>query len=404
MLIKMSLRKLSDLKKPALEGKRALVRVDFNVPLEEGRIVNDDRIKKALPTIKYLLDNGAAVVICTHLGRPAGRATPEFSVAPIAAHLAKLLGQAVQTASDCTGEAVQKAKQMLKPGEILMLENTRFHTAETENEHAFAKDLATGCDLFVSDAFGTVHRAHASTVGVAHFLPAYAGLLVEREVEILAKALKSAERPFVLVAGGAKIDTKIGVIRHFLKKADAILVGGGLANTFLYAAGYEVGKSLCEKDKKNLAESILTESAEFGDKLKLPMDATVASEISPTAQTLNKKNVEITAEDMILDIGLETEKNFIEHLKSAKMIVWNGPLGLSEHEIFAHGTRRIAEAIAGSQALTVIGGGDTIEAIERFGISEDRFTHVSTGGGAMIEFLEGKILPGLAILKEAKTF
>lgn len=396
----MPLKKLSSLEKEHLQGKKVLLRVDFNVPLKEGKVMDATRIKKTLPTINYLLKNGSSVIIMTHIGRPKGRFVDDLSTAPIATELSKMINRPVIEANDCIGAEVSKLKQELKQGEILMLENTRFHTAEKENTRDFSRELAEHCDLFIQDAFASVHRGHASTVGVAHFLPSYAGLLVEREAEVLSEITKNDEHPFVLVTGGAKIDTKIGVIRHFLKTADSILVGGGLANTFLYASGFEVGASLCEKNKTDLAQEILADSESMGGKLHIPIDTIVAKEISSNADFNNKQNDLIMEDDIMLDIGVVTQDYFLECIKNAKVIVWNGPMGLFEHDIFAQGTKRIARAIADSDAMTVIGGGDTIEAINRFNISEDSFTHVSTGGGAMIEFLEGKILPGLSVLKD----
>lgn len=397
--INMPLRKLSSLSKKDLENKKVLLRVDFNVPLENGKVVDDQRIRATLPTINFLLKNNAAVIICTHIGRPNGRSVDEFRTNAVAQRLGELLNKPVKKIDDCIGEEVKKAKDELKTGEILMLENTRFHTAEEENVRDFAKDLASECDLFVQDAFGTVHRAHGSTVGVAHFLPAYGGLLIEKEVEMLSKALKNPEHPLVVVMGGAKIDTKIGVIRHYLKIADTILVGGGIANTFLYAQGHEVGESLCEKDRMEEAQEIMAESDELGDKLKLPLDVIVAKEADEHAEFFNKSNEGVSPSDKILDIGEMTVKFYENFIKNAKMIIWNGPMGLFEVDLFANGTKAIAKAIADSPAQTILGGGDTLEAVARFNIPEEKYSYISTGGGAMIEFLEGKVLPGLSVLR-----
>ena len=399
-LNKMPLKKLSDLKKKDLQGKKVLLRVDFNVPIENGKIINDKRIRAALPTIDYLLDNGSAVIIATHLGRPSGRIIDDLRTTPLAKKLEGLIKKPIKKVDDCIGKEVLEAKNNLKPGEILVLENTRFHTGEKENVRDFSKQLAEACDLFVQDAFGTVHRGHASTVGVAHFLPSYAGLLVEKEVKVLSEAVKNREHPMVLVTGGAKIETKIGVIRHFLKTADSVLVGGGIANTFLYAQGYEVGESLCEKDRMEQAQEMLAESEEQGGKLKLPIDVIVSKEIAHDAEFFDMPVENVSTSDKILDIGEMSQKMYIEIIKKAKMIIWNGPMGLFEYDIFAGGTKEICKAIANSSAKTIIGGGDTIEAIDRFNIPENKFSHISTGGGAMIEFLEGKVLPGLSVLKE----
>lgn len=395
----MPLKKLTSLKKDDLKNKKVLMRVDFNVPIENGKVVNDERIIQALGTIKYIIENEAALVICSHLGRPKGNISEEFRLDPVAFRLGELLGQEVKKVDDCIGPEAELGKQNLKSGEILLLENTRFHTGETENTREFSRSLASGCDLFVEDAFGSIHRAHASTVGVAHLLPSYLGFLIEKEVEILSKVLKNPEKPLCLIMGGAKIGTKIGVIRHFLKTADSILIGGGLANTFLYAQGFEIGDSLCEKTEVELARELLEESEKLGGKIKLPVDVITAKDIHENADFFNVSNENVGTGDKILDIGKDSIKFFSHYINNAKTIIWNGPMGLFEREIFSAGTREIAQAIAKSNSQSIIGGGDTTEAIDNFGIAREKYFHISTGGGAMLEFLEGKILPGLSVLK-----
>lgn len=402
----MKIQKLSFLDPQKIAGKKALVRVDFNVPLENGIIQDDSRIRAALPTIQFLLDNGAGVVLMSHLGRPKGSVVEEFRLDHIAVRLSELLGKEVKKVSDCIGEEVLKAKRNLVPGSVLLLENTRFHLAETENIMPFAKELASECDFFVQDAFGCVHRAHASTEGVAHFLPSLMGFLLEKEITMLSKIFEEKKAPLTLVIGGAKIDTKIGVIRNFLKIADNILIGGGLANTFLFAKGEEIRGSLCEKDKAKLALQILQEAGEEKCRIVLPKDFLVATEVSEHASVRN-----VVAEDggahedeKILDIGEASRAHFGEILKESQMIVWNGPVGLFEFAPFEKGTKAIAEQMAETSAITIVGGGDSVDAIHRFGIPEERFSHVSTGGGAMLEFLEGKALPGISVLRDRPEF
>jgi len=393
----MNLQTLQDAK---VEGKTVLLRVDYNVPLEDGEIANDTRIKESLPTIQYLLKEGAKIIIMSHLGRPKGEIREDLRLTPVAERLAALIKHPVIKVNNCIGEEVEKAVDAMNIGDILMLENTRFHPEEKKNDFMFSKTLASYADIFVSDAFGTVHRAHASTVGVAEHIPAYAGFLIEREIKALSPLLHNPEKPLVLVMGGAKIDTKIGVMKNYLDKADKILVGGGIANTFIKARGFDVGKSLCQGDKLEVAQGILLETQKEGAdcEIVIPEDVIVADKISDDAITADAKLTGIEGEMMILDIGNESLSKFLNILDEAKTVIWNGPLGLYEKEPFENGTRKVAEKIANINAKTYLGGGDTIDAINRFGQTKESFTHVSTGGGAMLEFLEGKELPGIQAL------
>ena len=378
-----------------VKNKRVLVRVDFNVPLDEKQQITDDtRIVAALPTIRYLLEQGAAVILMSHLGRPKGQPKPEFSLATVAKRLSELLGRPVRMAQDCVGPAVQQAVADLKPGEVLLLENLRFHAEETKNDPAFARQLASLADLYVNDAFGAAHRAHASTEGVARDLPSAAGFLLEKELDFLGKAVQSPERPFVAILGGAKISDKIGVIDSLLGKVDKLLIGGGMANTFLKAQGYDIAESLVEDDSLDSARALIQQGK---DKLVLPIDIVVADSFANDAQ---KRVVEVDAVPAgwrILDIGPETVKTFREILNQAKTVVWNGPMGVFEFPEFAQGTFALAQTLAELQATTIIGGGDSAAAVEQSGLA-DKMTHISTGGGASLEFLEGKILPGVAAL------
>ena len=397
----MSIRKISSLEKEDLTNKKVLMRVDFNVPLDQGKVSDQSRIEKTLKTINFLLEKKAALVLCTHLGRPKGKFKEHLRLDPVAKKLASILKRPIIKMSDSLGDKVQKAKKNLKSGEIMLLENTRFHIEEMENNINYAQELALHCDLFVQEAFGSIHRKHSSTVGVAKILPSYVGFLVEKEVKILSKILKNPQKPFVLIMGGAKIDTKIEVIDHFLEKADHILIGGGLANTFLNAKGYQVGQSLCQKEKASLAKKLLEKSAQKGNKIILPQDLAISKNPSTEKKFKAKKNVtlhEIKENDLIFDIGEKTQEKFKEIIAQAETIVFNGPMGFFEEKIFENGTRTIIENIASNKGLKVIGGGDSIEAIDRFKIAKDNFSHISTGGGAMLEFLEGKILPGLGVL------
>ncbi|MCI6973035.1 MAG: phosphoglycerate kinase [Clostridiales bacterium] len=383
----------------AVSGKKVLLRCDFNVPQnkETGEITSDKRIKAALPTIKYLLDNGAAVIACSHLGKPKGEWKPKLSLAPVAEHLSKLLDRPVIFANDIIGEDAKAKDAALKPGEIMLLQNLRYDIREEKNDPEFAKELASLADIYVSDAFGTVHRAHASTAGVAAYLPAYAGLLVLKELSVMGKALEEPARPFVAVLGGAKVSDKIGVINNLLSKADTIIIGGGMAYTFIKAMGYEIGKSLLEEDKLDYARSMIEKAKEKNVKLLLPVDTAVGSEFAPDCERKVVKVSEIPADWMGMDIGPETIKLFSDAVKSAATVVWNGPMGVFEFDAFAQGTEAMAKALAESGAVTIVGGGDSAAAVEKLGYA-DKMTHISTGGGASLEFLEGLELPGVACL------
>ena len=383
----------------AVSGKKVLLRCDFNVPQnkETGEITSDKRIKAALPTIKYLLDNGAAVIACSHLGKPKGEWKPKLSLAPVAEHLSKLLDRPVIFANDIIGEDAKAKAAALKPGEIMLLQNLRYDIREEKNDPEFAKELASLADIYVSDAFGTVHRAHASTAGVAAYLPAYAGLLVLKELSVMGKALEEPARPFAVVLGGAKVSDKIGVINNLLSKADTIIIGGGMAYTFIKAMGYEIGKSLLEEDKLDYARSMIEKAKEKNVKLLLPVDTAVGSEFAPDCERKVVKVSEIPADWMGMDIGPETIKLFSDAVKSAATVVWNGPMGVFEFDAFAQGTEAMAKALAESGAVTIVGGGDSAAAVEKLGYA-DKMTHISTGGGASLEFLEGLELPGVACL------
>ena len=384
------------------EGKRVFVRVDFNVPVDDnGKITDDRRIAAAIPTIKYLSDKGAKVILASHFGRPKGKVNDKYRLDEIAKRLSELMNKPVIKVNDCIGDEPKAAIEKMKNGEILLLENVRFYAQEEENEDNFAKSLASLADLYVNDAFGTAHRAHASTAGITKFLPiAAAGFLMEKELSIMGKALTNPERPFVAILGGAKVSDKIGVIRNLLGKVDTLIIGGGMAYTFLKSQGYEIGKSLLEADKIDLAKELLQEAKNKNVKLILPVDVVIADEFKPDA---NKKTVsvrEIPADWQALDIGPETVKIFTAEIANAKTVIWNGPMGVFEFEAFAAGTRMIAKALADNkQATTIIGGGDSAAAVEQMGFA-DKVTHVSTGGGASLEFLEGIELPGVAALTD----
>ncbi|HGY54623.1 MAG TPA: phosphoglycerate kinase [Caldithrix abyssi] len=387
------------------KNKKALVRCDFNVPLDENRRITDDRrIVAALPTIKKIIKDGGSAILCSHLGRPKGQVKEEMRLSPVADRLQELLAQQVVMAKDCVGPEVQEAKNALPPGHILLLENLRFHKEETENDPEFARELASGADVFVNDAFGTAHRAHASTVGVTdYFDQCAAGYLIEKELKYLGQAIENPRRPMVAVLGGAKISGKIDVIKNLFDKVDALIIGGGMAYTFFKAMGYEIGDSLLEEDKVALAGEILKTAKDKAVDFLLPVDIKIADRFDNDANTDFVSREKIPAGFMGLDIGPETIKLFSEKIESAKTIVWNGPLGVFEMPNFAEGTRKIAEAIARATekgAISVIGGGDSAAAVSKFGM-DDRFSHISTGGGASLEFLEGKELPGIAALTEA---
>ena len=381
-----------------LKGKKVLVRCDFNVPMDEDKNITDNaRIVAALPTIKYLLENECKVILCSHLGRPKGEFKPEFSLKPVAKELSKLLGQEVIMAEDVIGEDANKKANNLQSGEVLLLENVRFHREETDNEPEFAKKLASLADIYVNDAFGAAHRAHASTAGVADYLPAVSGFLIEKELKVLGDAVNNPQRPFVAILGGAKVSDKIGVIDSLLDKVDTLMIGGGMAYTFFKAQGYNVGNSLCEVEKVDLALEAMGKAKQKGVKLLLPVDTKIGKEFKPDTESKTVAWTEIPDGWEGFDIGEKTIEMFKEELQSAKTVIWNGPLGLFEFDQFAIGTNAIAETLAKLNATTIIGGGDSAAAVKKAKL-EDKMTHISTGGGASLEFLEGKKLPGIECL------
>ncbi len=381
-----------------VKGKKVLVRCDFNVPMDENQNIRDNkRIVGALPTIQYLLENNCAIILCSHLGRPKGEFKLEYSLKPVAKELEKLLGKEVIVANDVIGEDAKAKAKELQKGQILLLENVRFHKEETDNDKEFAKELASMAEIYVSDAFGTTHRAHASTAGVAEFLPAVAGFLIEKELKFLGNAIENPERPFVAILGGAKVSDKIGVIDNLLEKVDTLIIGGGMAYTFFKAQGYEVGASICEVDKLDLAKALMKKAEEKNVKLMLPVDTKIGNPDNPEGESKTVKYNEIPEGWEGFDIGEETINLFIEELKHAKTVFWNGPLGLFEVEQFAKGTNGIAKALADIECITIVGGGDSSAALKKAGV-EDKMTHISTGGGASLEFLEGKALPGIECL------
>ncbi len=381
-----------------LKGKKVLVRCDFNVPMDENQNITDNtRIVAALPTIKYLLENNCAIILCSHLGRPKGEFKPEFSLKPVAKELANLLGKEVIMANDVIGEDAKSKAKELQNGQIMLLENVRFHKEETDNDPEFAKELASMAEIYVSDAFGSTHRAHASTAGVAEYLPAVSGFLIEKELQFLGNAISNPERPFVAILGGAKVSDKIGVIDNLLEKVDTLIIGGGMAYTFFKAQGYEIGDSICELDKLELARDLMKKAKEKGVKLMLPIDTKIGKEYKADTESKTVKYTEIPEGWEGLDIGEETIKAYTEELKTAKTVIWNGPLGVFEFEQFAVGTNSIAKALAEIDATTIIGGGDSSAAVKKAGL-ENKMTHISTGGGASLEFLEGKALPGIKCL------
>ena len=379
-------------------GKRVLVRCDFNVPLKEGVITSDKRIVAALPTIQYLLDQGAAVILCSHLGRPKGEVMPEYSLAPVAARLSELLGRPVQMAKDVVGPDAQAKAAALQPGQLLMLENVRFEKGETKNDPALAKQFASLAEIYVNDAFGSAHRAHASTAGVADYLPAVCGYLIQKEITIMGKALADPKRPFVAILGGAKVSDKIGVIENLLDKVDTLIVGGGMSYTFLKAQGHAIGASLCEEDKLDLAREMLQKAEKLGVRLLLPVDTLAGDKFDANC---NCQVVESEIPDgwMGMDIGPKTVELYCAAIKGAGTVVWNGPMGVFEFDQFAKGTLAVASAVADSGAVSIIGGGDSAAAVTKLGFA-DKMTHISTGGGASLEFLEGKELPGIAALND----
>ncbi len=383
-----------------VKGKKVLVRVDFNVPLDENKNITDEtRINAALPTIKYLLDNGAAVILCSHLGRPKGEFNMKYSLAPVAARLKELFPGKVTFATDVIGDSAKATVAAVKPGEIVLLENLRFHAEEEKNDPEFAKKLASYADIYVNDAFGTAHRAHASTAGVADYLPAVAGFLIGKELDIMGKALENPERPFVAILGGKKVSDKIGVINNLLDKVDTLIIGGAMAYTFFKAMGLETGKSLVEEDKIDLAKSLIEKAEKKGVKMLLPVDTIVADKFGEDANTENVDRDKIPEDMEGLDIGLKTRELFASEIKNAKTVIWNGPMGVFEIEKFAGGTKAVAAAMAECKGITIIGGGDSAAAVEQLGYA-DKMTHISTGGGASLEFLEGLELPGVAALND----
>ena len=381
-----------------VNGKKVFIRVDFNVPMDENQnITNDKRIRATLPTLNYLLENNAAIILACHVGRPKGQRVPELSVKPIVARLSELLGKEVKYAEDCVGEAASKAAADLKPGEVLLLENLRYHNEETKNDPEFAKQLASLADVAVDDAFGVSHRAHASNAGIAQYVEVVGGFLIEKEIQFIGKALSNPERPFVAIIGGAKVSDKIGVISNLLEKADAGVIGGGMANTFLAAQGKGIGSSLFEEEKLPLAKELLAKAEEKGVKVFLPAEVVVADKFAADANHKTVSVDEVPADWMILDNKFSKECQ--EALENAKTIVWNGPMGVFEFDAFAHGTEDIAHAVAESTGISIVGGGDSIAALKKTGLS-DKITHISTGGGATLEFLEGKPMPGIAAIAD----
>lgn len=385
-----------------VQGKRVLLRVDFNVPLDDdGRITDATRLEASLPTVKHLVERGARVILMSHIGRPdPEHQDPHLKTDAVAKAFGDLLDKPVLKVDGCVGPEVEAVVEAMKDGDVMMLENTRFFKGEKKSDPEFTKALARLGDLFVNDAFGTAHRADASTAGLADYLPAYAGLLLQREIDALTPLLQGAARPLVLIVGGAKIDTKIGVLKNFIEKADTFLIGGGLANTFLYAQGLDVGQSLCEKEKVDVAKEIMDAAAAHHEKFVLPEDVIVSTEIRKDARTQDIPATEVHGEMRILDIGSRSIEKFVRLIESAATVVWNGPPGLYEMKPFERGTRMLAKAVSQTKATTIIGGGDTIDAIKKFGHSFDEFDHVSTGGGAMLEFLEGKHLPGIEAVRK----
>ena len=383
-----------------LKGKKVFVRCDFNVPMDENQNITDNRrIVSALPTIKYLIEQNCKIILSSHLGRPKGEVKSEFSLAPVAKELSKLLGQEVLMAKDVIGESAKTLAANLKEGQVMLLENVRFHREETDNDPEFAKQLASMAEVFVNDAFGTAHRAHASTEGISHYLPSVSGFLIEKELKFLGDALNNPVRPFVAILGGAKVSDKIGVIDSLLEKVDTLMIGGGMAYTFFKAQGYGVGNSLCEPDKCELALSLMKKAKDKGVKLLLPVDTVIGKEFKPDTESKTVAWTEIPDGWEGFDIGEKTIEMFKDELKTAKTVIWNGPVGLFEFDKFAVGTNSIAKALADLDATTIIGGGDSAAAVEKAGLA-DKMTHISTGGGASLEFLEGKKLPGIECLQD----
>ena len=396
---------MNDLNKKTVEdidvaGKKVLVRCDFNVPFDDaGNISDPKRIDEALKTIRYLVDHKAKVILCSHLGRPKGEFNMKYSLAPVAAYLSKALGQEVKMAKDVIGESARGIAASLKDGEVELLENVRFHKEEEKNDPAFSKELASLAEIYVNDAFGTAHRAHASTAGVADYLPAVCGYLIQKEISIMGGALSNPKRPFIAILGGAKVSDKIGVITNLLDKVDTLIIGGGMAYTFMNALGYSTGSSLCEHDKIDLAKDLMAKAKEKGVNFLIPVDNVIATEYKEDSEFKVVDSDTIPDGWMGLDIGPRSSKLFADALKGAGTVVWNGPMGVSEWKNFANGTTAVAKAVAESGAISIIGGGDSAAAVEKLGFAE-KMTHISTGGGASLEFLEGKVLPGIACLND----
>lgn len=382
-----------------LDGKKVLVRVDFNVPLDDGQVGDDTRIRAAIPTIEELLERGAAVILCSHLGRPKGQVVPRYSLRPVAGRLEELIGKPVAFAEDCVGDAARQAVDALEPGGLLLLENLRFHAGEEKNDPDFARQLAELADCYVNDAFGAAHRAHASTEGVAHLLPSAAGRLMEREVAALSRVLEEPDQPVVVIIGGAKVSDKIGVLDSFIGRAQAVLIGGGMANTFLQAAGREVGGSLSEPELADQANELVRRGQAAGTRMVLPVDVVVAPSLDAAGQAQTVDAESVPADQAIFDIGPRTVEAFATEIADAGTIVWNGPMGVFETEPFDQGTLGVAKAVAGARGFSLVGGGDSVAALNKLGMA-DQIDHVSTGGGASLEFLEGKTLPGIAALEE----
>lgn len=382
-----------------VKGKKVLARCDFNVPMQDGVITDVKRITGAMPTIKYLSEHGAKVILCSHMGRPKGEFNMKYSLAPVAEKISEYLGKPVIMAKDVIGEDAKAKAAALKNGDVMLIENVRFHKEEEKNDPEFAKELASMAEIFVNDAFGTAHRAHASTEGVSHYLPSVCGFLIQKELDVMGGALEHPEHPFVAILGGAKVSDKIGVINNLIEKVDTLIIGGGMAYTFLKAKGFAIGSSLCEEDKLDLALQLLAKAKDKGVELLLPVDNRLGDKYDPECNFMLVNSDEIPDGWMGLDIGPATEVLFADAIKGAKTVVWNGPMGVSEWDKFASGTRAVAQAVADSGAVSIIGGGDSAAAIEKLGFA-DKVTHISTGGGASLEFLEGLVLPGIACLED----
>ncbi|MGG2017629.1 phosphoglycerate kinase [Bacillus sp. S10(2024)] len=383
-----------------LKGKRVFCRVDFNVPMKEGKITDETRIRAALPTIQYLVEQGAKVILASHLGRPKGQVVEEMRLTPVAVRLGELLGKDVKKADEAFGPAVQEMVTAMNEGDVLVLENVRFYAGEEKNDAELAKEFAALADIFVNDAFGAAHRAHASTAGIADYLPAVSGFLMEKELEVLGKALSNPERPFTAIIGGAKVKDKIGVIRHLLDKVDNLIIGGGLAYTFVKAQGHEIGQSLCEDDKIELAKEFMQLAKEKGVNFYMPVDCVIADDFSETANRQVVDIDSIPADWQSLDIGPKTSAIYADVIKNSKLVVWNGPMGVFEMAPYAEGTKAVGQALADAEGTySVIGGGDSAAAVEKFGMA-DKMSHISTGGGASLEFMEGKELPGVVCLND----